>query len=33
MNDLKEIISPDDIKKLVDTFYAKVRKEELIGPI
>lgn len=33
MNDTKEIISLDDIKKLVDTFYEKVRKDELIGPI
>ena len=33
MNEAKEIISLDDIKKLVDTFYGKVRKDELIGPI
>lgn len=33
MKDTKEIISLDDIKKLVDTFYEKVRKDELIGPI
>lgn len=33
MNYTKEIISLDDIKKLVDTFYEKVRKDELIGPI
>ncbi|MDQ6845951.1 MAG: group III truncated hemoglobin [Bacteroidota bacterium] len=33
MNDEKEIISLDDIKNLVDTFYEKVRKDELIGPI
>src|SRR5665647_725918 len=33
MNETKEIISLDDIKKLVDTFYGKVRKDELIGPI
>ena len=33
MNNTKEIISLDDIKKLVDTFYEKVRKDELIGPI
>lgn len=33
MNNPKEIISIDDIKKLVDTFYGKVRKDELIGPI
>ncbi|HEY8661403.1 MAG TPA: group III truncated hemoglobin [Hanamia sp.] len=29
----KEIISLDDIKTLVDTFYEKVRTDELIGPI
>lgn len=28
-----EIENIDDIKKLVDTFYGKVRKDELIGPI
>ena len=33
MKERKEIISPDDIKTLVDTFYGKVRKDELIGPI
>jgi hemoglobin len=33
MNKTKEIISLDDIKKLVDTFYGKVRKDELIGPV
>ena len=33
MNETKEIISLHDIKKLVDTFYEKVRKDELIGPI
>ena len=33
MNDIKEIISLDDIKKLVDAFYDKVRRDELIGPI
>ncbi|KAA9037168.1 group III truncated hemoglobin [Ginsengibacter hankyongi] len=27
------IASLDDIKRLVDTFYEKVRKDELIGPI
>lgn len=30
---MKEIETLDDIKHLVDTFYAKVRKDELIGPI
>ncbi|MFB9057670.1 group III truncated hemoglobin [Mariniflexile ostreae] len=29
----KEIISLDDIKKLVDTFYDKVRKDSLLAPI
>ncbi|MDE3185640.1 MAG: group III truncated hemoglobin [Bacteroidota bacterium] len=33
MNETKEIASIDDIKKLVDTFYDKVRKDELLGPI
>ena len=33
MDDIKEIISLDDIKKLVDTFYDKVRRDQLIGPI
>lgn len=28
-----QITSLDDIKLLVDTFYGKVRKDELIGPI
>ena len=33
MSETKEIISLHDIKKLVDTFYEKVRKDDLIGPI
>lgn len=33
MNNTKEIISIDDIKGLVNAFYEKVRKDELIGPI
>ena len=33
MNNTKEIISLNDIKKLVDTFYEKVRKDDVIGPI
>ncbi|HEY5406881.1 MAG TPA: group III truncated hemoglobin [Ginsengibacter sp.] len=33
MTNTKEIISLEDIKLLVDTFYEKVRKDELIGPI
>lgn len=28
-----DIIHLDDIKRLVDTFYGKVQKDELIGPI
>jgi len=33
MHNTKEILSLDDIKKLVDAFYEKVRKDGLIGPI
>lgn len=29
----KDILQLEDIKLLVDTFYDKVRKDELIGPI
>ena len=29
----KDILSLEDIKLLVDTFYDKVRKDKLIGPI
>lgn len=29
----KDILSLDDIKLLVDTFYDKVREDKLIGPI
>ncbi|MEO6837769.1 MAG: group III truncated hemoglobin [Ginsengibacter sp.] len=29
----KDILSLEDIKLLVDTFYDKVRKDQLIGPI
>lgn len=29
----KDILSIDDIKLLVDTFYGKVREDQLIGPI
>lgn len=28
-----DIATPGDIKQLVDTFYGKVRQDELIGPI
>lgn len=30
---MKEIKNIEDIKLLVDSFYAKVRQDELIGPI
>lgn len=30
---MKEILTLDDIKLLVDTFYGKVRNNPLIGPI
>ena len=33
MNDTREIISLNDIKKLVDAFYEKVRRNDLIGSI
>lgn len=33
MSNTKEIISLEDIKILVNTFYGKVRKDKLIGPI
>jgi hemoglobin len=33
MKGSKEIITLEDIKKLVDTFYEKVREDELIGRI
>ncbi len=33
MNEAKEIISLEDIKKLVDTFYEKIKEDELLGPI
>ncbi|MEO9022312.1 MAG: group III truncated hemoglobin [Ginsengibacter sp.] len=29
----KDILSLDDVKLLVDTFYGKVREDELIGPV
>ena len=29
----KDILSLEDVKNLVDTFYGKVREDELIGPI
>lgn len=33
MKQRKDIESIEDIKELVDSFYGKVRKNELIGPI
>lgn len=32
-NEKREILSLEDIKLLVDTFYGKVRKDDYIGPI
>lgn len=29
----KEILSIDDIRLLVDSFYARVQKDELLGPV
>lgn len=29
----KDILSLDDIKSLVDTFYYKVREDKLLGPV
>ncbi|HWH63904.1 MAG TPA: group III truncated hemoglobin [Ginsengibacter sp.] len=33
MNKAKEIESLEDVKKMVDTFYEKIREDELLGPI
>ena len=33
MKQKKEIINIDDIKILVNTFYEKIKKDDLIGPI
>lgn len=33
MNAKHDILSLDDVKNLVDTFYDKIRKDELLGPI
>jgi hemoglobin len=33
MNNAKDILSLADIKKLVDTFYASVREDEILAPI
>ena len=33
MKEIKDIITSADIKKLVDAFYEKVRRDELLSPI
>ncbi len=33
MPESKDILSLDDIKALVDTFYEKVRNDELLAPV
>jgi len=33
MNTLPDILNQDDIKKMVDSFYTKIREDELLGPI
>jgi hemoglobin len=33
MNTVKDLLTLEDIKKLVDTFYEKVRQDELLSPI
>lgn len=33
MNNLGDIETLEDIKQLVDTFYGKIRENELLGPI
>lgn len=33
MDSIREIISLDDVKKLVDAFYEKIKKDKLLGPI
>ena len=33
MNNRGDIETLEDIKKLVDTFYGQIRKDELLGPI
>ncbi|WP_439880086.1 group III truncated hemoglobin [Pontibacter sp. MBLB2868] len=33
MAENREIIHLDDVKQLVDTFYTRVRADELLGPI
>lgn len=33
VNERKPILTLDDVKRLVDVFYEKVRKDELLAPI
>ncbi|GAB3203429.1 hemoglobin [Pontibacter aydingkolensis] len=33
MTERHDILSLDDVKKLVDTFYTRVRGDELLGPV
>lgn len=33
MNEVKDILTLEDIKKLVDAFYEKVRQDQLLAPI
>jgi len=33
MTDKKDILSLEDVKLLVDTFYTRVRADEMLGPI
>ncbi|MDX5435643.1 MAG: group III truncated hemoglobin, partial [Pontibacter sp.] len=33
MTEKHDILSLDDVKQLVDTFYTRVRADELLGPV
>ena len=33
MEETKEIITPEDIKRLVNAFYEEIRQDELLAPI
>lgn len=33
MSELYDISTPDDIRKLIDSFYAKIRQDDLLGYI
>ena len=33
MEEIKDILTPQDIKTLVDAFYEKIRRDELLSPI